>query len=270
MIVLKLGGSVLTNKNSSRAEINESNLSRLSCEISRFLDNNDEDLVIVHGVGSFGHPLAKEYEIGESFKDSEYLYKQIGFVRIENEVKKLNFLVCEELINEGIPVIAVPASTIFTASNKRISQANLDKFKQYLERGYVPIIYGDVVLDDELEMAVISGDQIIQYLAINLNADEVILGTDVDGVYNKNPKVYENAYLYERFSSLDDLDVFEDNINVDVTGGMVGKIRELLYLADFGINSIIVNANIENNVYKALKQEKVTGTIISKEELNEI
>lgn len=264
MIILKLGGSVLTNKNSLSAEINEDNLIRLSSEVRKFLDGNDEDLVIVHGAGSFGHPLAKEYGIGESFRSSEYLNKRMGFVKIQNEVKRLNFLVCREFINEDIPVIAIPASTIITASNKRISQANLDKFRQYLEKGYVPIIYGDVVLDDELEMAVISGDQIIQYLAVNLNADKVILGTDVDGIYNKNPKIHKDAFLYDKFSSFDDLEVFEDNIDIDVTGGMVGKIKELLYLADSGINSIIINANIENNIYKALEQEKVTGTIISK------
>lgn len=269
MIILKLGGSILTKKDSSESEIDEVNLHRLACEIRRSLDKGNKELVIVHGAGSFGHPPAKEYKIGEPFKSDEYPYKRIGFAKIQNSVKKLNMLVCEEFIKENIPVVAIPASSFVTTSNKRITEANIDKFKEYLEKGYVPIIYGDVVLDDDLEMAVISGDQIIQYLAINLNADEVILGTDVDGVYNKNPKLHNDAKLYERFSSLDELESFEDTVNVDVTGGMVGKIKELLYLADLGIDSIIINADIEDNVYKALEQENVTGTIISKE-LNKI
>ena len=268
MIILKLGGSILTKKDSSSSEIDEDNLHRLACEIRRSLDNDNKNLVIVHGAGSFGHPPAKEYRIGEPFESSEYPYKRIGFAKIQNSVKKLNMLVCEELIKENIPAVAIPASSFVTSSNKRIVDANVDKFKQYLEKGYVPIIYGDVVLDNDLEMAVISGDQIIQYLAINLDADEVILGTDVDGVYNKNPKLHDDAFLYEKFSSLDELESFEETVNVDVTGGMVGKIKELLHLADLGINSIILNANVENNIYKALEQENVTGTIISKE-LNE-
>ncbi len=265
MIILKLGGSILTKKDSSTSEVNKDNLNRVACEIRRSLNNNDKDLVIVHGAGSFGHPPAKEYKIGEPFRSEEYPSKRIGFVKTQNAVKKLNMLVCEEFINEDIPVIAIPASSFIKTSNKRISEGNIEKFKQYLEKGYVPIIYGDVVLDDELEMAVISGDQIIQYLAINLDADEVILGTDVDGVYNKNPKLHDDAVLYDKFSNLDDLETFEDTTNVDVTGGMIGKIKELLYLADLGINSIIINANTENNIYKALEQENVTGTIISKE-----
>lgn len=268
MIILKLGGSILTKKDSSASEIDEDNLHRLACEIRRSLNNDEKDLVIVHGAGSFGHPPAKEYKIGEPFEMDEYPYKRIGFAKIQNSVKKLNMLVCEELIKEDIPAVAIPASSFVTSSNKRISKANLDNFRQYLEKGYVPVIYGDVVLDDDLEMAVISGDQIIQYLAVNLNADNVILGTDVDGVYNKNPKLHDDAQLYERFSSLDELESFEGSVNVDVTGGMVGKIKELLDLADLGINSIIINANVEDNIYNALEQENVTGTIISKE-LNE-
>lgn len=66
------------------------------------------------------------------------------------------------------------------ATNKRITEGDLDSFKRYLNKGFIPVIYGDVVLDNDLEICVISGDQIIQYLAKNLNPDKVILGTDVD------------------------------------------------------------------------------------------
>ena len=150
------------------------------------------------------------------------------------------------------------------ATNKRITDGNLDSFKRYLEKGFIPVIYGDVVLDDELEICVISGDQLIQYLAKNLNPDMVVLGTDVDGVYNKNPKTHDDAIFFDKFSSLDDLDTLEGTTNVDVTGGMVGKIKELLYLADLGIESKIINAEVEDNVFKVLENEKVKGTVISR------
>ena len=119
--------------------------------------------------------------------------------------KKLNMLICDALIKEDLPVVAIPASSFITTTNKRVSEGNLDRFNKFLEKGYIPIIYGDVVLDNELEMAVISGDQIIQYLAINLKADQVILGTDVDGVYNKNPKIH--LYSFCSFVPLKCLDI---------------------------------------------------------------
>lgn len=264
MIILKIGGSILTKKESVESEIDEENLKRIASEIKSSIDNGEKDLVIVHGAGSFGHPPAKEYKIGEPFNKEEYPLKRIGFAKTQNAVKKLNMLICDALIKENLPAVAIPASSFITTTNKRISKGNLERFEKFLEKGYIPVIYGDVVLDNELEMAVISGDQLVQYLAINLNADLVILGTDVDGVYNKNPKTHDDAVFFERFSSLDDLDTLEGTTNIDVTGGMVGKIKELLYLADLGIESKIINADIENNVYKALENEELKGTVISK------
>ena len=264
MIILKIGGSILTNKDSVESEVDSESLKRIALEIKSSLDNSSKELIIVHGAGSFGHPPAKKYKIGEKFDQSEYPQKRIGFCEIQNAVKKLNMLICEEFIKEGLPVVAIPASSFMTASNKRITHGNLDSFKRYLSKGFIPVIYGDVVLDDELELCVISGDQIIQYLAMNLNPDRVVLGTDVDGVYDKNPKTHDDAILFDRFSSLDDLETLEGTTNVDVTGGMVGKIKELLYLADLGIESKIINAEVKDNIFKVLENEEVKGTVISR------
>lgn len=264
MIILKIGGSILTNKDSVESEVDSESLKRIALEIKSSLDNSSKELIIVHGAGSFGHPPAKKYKIGEKFDQSEYPQKRIGFCEIQNAVKKLNMFICEEFIKEGLPVVAIPASSFMTASNKRITNGNLDSFKRYLSKGFIPVIYGDVVLDDELELCVISGDQIIQYLAMNLNPDRVVLGTDVDGVYDKNPKTHDDAIFFDRFSSLDDLETLEGTTNVDVTGGMVGKIKELLYLADLGIESKIINAEVKDNIFKVLENEEVKGTVISR------
>ncbi|WP_405281672.1 isopentenyl phosphate kinase [Methanobrevibacter sp.] len=263
MIILKIGGSILTNKDAV-SEVDTKSLKRIASEVKSSLDNSFKELIIVHGAGSFGHPPAKKYKIGEKFDESEYPQKRIGFCETQNAVKKLNMYICEAFIEEGLPAVAIPASSFMRATNKRITDGNLDSFKRYLEKGFIPVIYGDVVLDDELEICVISGDQLIQYLAKNLNPDMVVLGTDVDGVYNKNPKTHDDAIFFDKFSSLDDLDTLEGTTNVDVTGGMVGKIKELLYLADLGIESKIINAEVEDNVFKVLENEKVKGTVISR------
>ena len=264
MIILKIGGSILTNKDSTESEVDASSLKRIASEIKASMDISPKQLIIVHGAGSFGHPPAKKHKIGEDFDKSLYSQKRLGFCEIQNEVKKLNMFICDAFIKEGLPAVAVPASSFITATDKRITEGNLDVFKKYLNKGFIPVIYGDVVLDNQREFCVISGDQLIQYLALNLNPDEVILGTDVDGVYNRNPKTHEDALFFERFSSLEDLDTLEGTTNVDVTGGMVGKIKELLYLADLGIESKIINAETEDNIFKVLENKEVKGTIISR------
>ena len=52
---------------------------------------------------------------------------------------------------------------------------------------------------------------------------------------------------------------------MDVTGGMVGKVKELLDLAEYGISSEIIDANEIGAISKALQGEEVRGTKISKD-----
>ena len=264
MIILKLGGSILTKKDSKNPEIHHENLKRIASEIKKSLSINNKQLIIVHGAGSFGHPPAKKYNIGKEFNIEEYPLKRIGFSKTQNAVKRLNMEMCEVFLENDLPVISIQPSTFITTSNGRINKGNLDIIKKYLNEGFIPVLYGDVVLDENLKIAVLSGDQIIQYLATNIDSEKIILGTDVDGVYNKNPKTNDDAIFFEKFTSLDDLDSFDSTTNIDVTGGMVGKIKELLKLADLGIESTIININKKDLLYKTLENEKTKGTIISK------
>ncbi|WP_297980975.1 isopentenyl phosphate kinase [uncultured Methanobrevibacter sp.] len=270
MIILKIGGSILTEKDSNEPEVDYESLNRISEEIreSFYADEISSDLVdgliIVHGAGSFGHPPAKKYAIGEPFEMKDYLSKRIGFCEIQNEVKRLNSIICASLLEKGIPAIAIPPSSFITSHNKRIDTCNLEIIKKYLHEGYVPVLFGDVVLDSELKFAVISGDQILQYIAKFLKSDRIVLGTDVDGVYTKNPKTNDDAVHIDRVSSIEDIKSLESTTNVDVTGGMVGKVKELLELAEYNISSEIIDANEEGAVSKALQGEEVRGTKISK------
>lgn len=266
MIILKLGGSIITNKDSKEPICDYDALKRLTNEIKEALNfNPQEKLIVVHGAGSFGHTFAKEYCIGNSFKDdSDFKNKRKGFSITNNWTKKLNSYVCDTLIDSNIPAIGIQPSSIFITENKRIIQSNTILIKKYLDLGLVPVFYGDVVLDmnETIIFAVISGDQIINYLAQELHPNKVVLGTDVDGVYTKNPKTHDDARLLDCLSSLDDLDSQDSTTNIDVTGGMVGKIKELLSLAELGINSQIVNANKPNLMKNALLGDETIGTII--------
>ena len=86
MIILKIGGSILTNKDAPESEVDSDSLKRIAREIKSSLDNSSKELIIVHGAGSFGHPPAKKYKIGQSFDESEYPQKRIGFCEIQNAV----------------------------------------------------------------------------------------------------------------------------------------------------------------------------------------
>jgi len=264
MIILKLGGSVITRKDATKPTLDPVNLDRIASEIAQA---QVEKLIIIHGAGSFGHLHASKYAIGSPITTSDQLReKRMGFTLTQNSVKNLNHFVCHYLLNHQIPAVAVPPSSFITSRNKRIESARLEMVEKYLEMGMVPVLYGDVVLDadEDLKMAVISGDQLVSYLSLKLKPERIILGSDVDGIFDRDPKKHPQAQLLERVQSLEDLQFLEGAQTVDVTGGMAGKLAELLELAEKGIESELINVGCEGLLENALKGEKVRGTIIRK------
>ncbi|MBX7076331.1 MAG: isopentenyl phosphate kinase family protein [Methanobacteriaceae archaeon] len=269
MIILKIGGSILTKKDSAEPEVDYENLNRIASEIEESLNSDSinrdlsDGLIIVHGAGSFGHPPASKYKIGEPFNDEEYPFKRLGFAEIQNQVKKLNSIICDSLIEHNIPVVSIPPSSFVTTVDKRIYEFRLGIIKKYIKEGYVPVLYGDIVLDEDLKMAIISGDQVLQYIAKILKSDNIILGTDVDGVYTKSPKTHNDAKLIPILTNLNQIEELESTNNIDVTGGMVGKVKELLELAHLGIDSEIVNANNPRIIANALQSKEIKSTKIT-------
>ena len=155
-------------------------------------------------------------------------------------------------------------STFILTENQRIKICDTNIVKRYLSEGFVPVLYGDAVLDlnEDIKYAIISGDQLITYFAKQLHADKVVLSSDVDGIYTDNPKTNPDAELIEVVTRNTQLTLTENKNQVDVTGGMAGKIRELLELADEGIESMIINAEKEGNLKLAVSGKDVKGTLI--------
>lgn len=83
--------------------------------------------------------------------------------------------------------------------------------------------------------------------------------------YTTRSEKYPDASLIKVVTSYRDLESADSTQTVDVTGGMGGKLGELLELAKIGIESEIINAGHDNNIKKALKGENGIGTLIRNE-----
>ena len=259
-IILKLGGSVITIKNKSFT-LNKRAITKLAKEIKRADVNS---LVIVHGGGSFGHPVAKQYKIDEGYKNPSQI---IGFAKTHQAMTTLNKHVIDSLINQNIPAVEIqPASIIITKSG-RINIMEERPLTKLLELGFTPVLYGDAVPDSNIGFAILSGDQLVSQLAIRLNADRIMIGVDVDGLYTADPKTNPSAQLIQHIT-LQQLKKLQNKIEktnvTDVTGGMLGKILELMPALEHGVNVRIVNALKSDNVYRALEGKEVVGTFIEK------
>src|SRR4030043_878153 len=98
--ILKIGGSVITDKNGELAARTEA-INRLAEEIARA---NVKNLIIVHGGGSFGHPTAQKYGIKEGLKEDA---QKVGFAETHHVMTVLTGLVMEALVGHKTPAIAV-------------------------------------------------------------------------------------------------------------------------------------------------------------------
>lgn len=259
MNVLKLGGSVITNKEGFKAADYDA-IGRLAEEISL---SGVTELVLVHGGGSFGHPLAKRYSIAEGFKERSQV---LGFSETHKAMMELNDVIVDALIGRGVPAFPLPPSSFIVTSNGRIETLKLQVLRRLLRRGFTPVLYGDAVLDTRRGFSILSGDQLSARLALKLKASRLVFGVDVDGVYTSNPKLNPDARLFESLSLSEakSLARIEGATTTDVTGGMLSKIQEVLPVVEAGIPVLILNAKKPRNIFKALKDEEVIGTVLTR------
>ncbi len=258
--LLKLGGSAITLKEELFTP-DKRVLQRLAKEIK---EADVSPLILVHGGGSFGHPVAKQYQIEEGYQDPSQI---IGFSKTHRAMTLLNRLVVEALIDHDLPAIAMPPSSFIITKSGRIQSFDRSPIIKMMEMGFLPVLYGDAVLDWEVGFTILSGDQLVSSLASNLNADHIVIGADVDGLYTADPKTTPSARLLPHLTLAELKNVRQKIKEVtvtDVTGGMMGKVEELITAVEQGIRVMIVNATKPNNIYKALKEEHVIGTLIER------
>jgi len=258
-IILKIGGSAITDKNGELAAKTEV-INRLSEEIKRAdLDN----LIVVHGGGSFGHPPAKKYSIKEGYKEPS---QKIGFAETHHVMTVLNGLVMDSLIWHEIPAVSLAPSCCMVTENGRIKSCEWT-LENMIKMGFVPVLYGDVVFDEKMGFTVLSGDQIVSYLAIKLGACKIVIGVDTDGLFDADPKVNANAKPYKHLT-LQELKNIQGKLSKgegnDVTGGMAGKIAELIPAVEHGIPVTITGATKALSIFRALTGQSVLGTEIEK------
>jgi isopentenyl phosphate kinase len=259
LIILKIGGSIVTDKFSKIPKVNPENLKRIAEEIAAIYDKEKMSLIIIHGAGSYGHVIVKETGIDKGIETYEQLKAFAETQRLQNE---LNSIVTRYLIDAGLPTIPCQASAFAVMDLGRIEEMTLSAIEGLLKVGMIPVLYGVPAYDRTQKCSILSGDQIAPYLAKKLNAKKIIHATNVDGVFTDDPNKNSDAKLIPEINSRNINQVKEwltGSTATDVTGGMLGKVNELL---EIGIESQLVNANISGNIIKAFKGEKI-GTIIN-------
>ena len=252
MILVKLGGSVITDKGRYRT-FDPETTGRLAEEIAR----TGQEVMVVHGAGSFGHMLAKEHRLHLGITEDPQL---LGASQVMSDVRELDLAVCRQMSAKGLRVVPLPPASCAIMRDGALHHLYLDIFKDYLEMGMVPVTFGDVVRDEVRGLSICSGDQLMAALAHEFKPSKVIFVTDVDGVFTADPTQDHNAKLIETVDEkvLDALPRTERN--VDVTGSIFAKIRYMIGMATLTGECLVLNGKIPGRLEAAIRGEDVIAS----------
>ena len=134
-------------------------------------------------------------------------------------------------------------------------------FKELLKRNVVPIVNAnDTVYTKEIEFG--DNDSLSAAVSFLIDAHILIILTDIDGVYDKNPKKNIDAKLINKICNVDEnlKKAVSGGANVLGTGGMVTKLKAASKVAS-KLPTVILNGEFPDRILKALKGE-VCGTLI--------
>lgn len=265
VILIKLGGSVITDKTTPET-LRPDVLRRLVSEVKAALETSRDRIIIAHGAGSFAHVPAKKYDTMNGFKDES---SKLGMAIVQDSAARLNRLVIQACLEQGLPAVSVCMSSSIVTKNKQLHSYYSDVFQEHLRHDLLPISYGDVIIDQDIGCTIWSTDVILpffaqQFLQHGWTVKKVIHVTDVPGVYKNIEK--PEVGIFEVITPQNKNEVQKSMgsvVGYDVTGGMWSKITESLTLTKHGVETEILSGKEPGRLQAALLGEKVISTRIT-------
>jgi isopentenyl phosphate kinase len=225
-VFLKLGGSLITDKSSPytpRLEV----IRRLAEEVREALEARpDLEMVIGHGSGSFGHAAAAPYGTRQGVRTPR---EWRGYAEVAAAAARLNRIVTDLFLEAGVPVLSVQPSASAGCRDGELVHLETAPILAALAHGLVPLIYGDVALDETRGGTIVSTEDLFVYLTPILSPQRILLTTRVAGVLDDEGRVIPAI-------SPADLPALQPSLRgaggTDVTGGMANKVERMASLVE--------------------------------------
>ncbi|RLG53983.1 MAG: uridylate kinase [Thermoproteota archaeon] len=247
-VVVKVGGSAITWKSKVKAARVDA-VKAIARELRKA--SSKARILLVHGAGSFGHPIARRYGITTSSGGAH------GVAETRLSLLELSYMLLKELNEAGVKATLLSPMALMVARRGRIDKIFTEPIARLLDHGIMPVLHGDVVSDLEAGFTVVSGDQIACRLAVELKASRVVFGVDVDGVLDERGGVVRELSL----SRLSEYSMQQKA--PDVTGGMAGKLMEAKAALEAGIPVVVGNAVKPGVLSKMICGEPVRCTLVT-------
>ena len=260
-IVIKVGTSTLTYENG------KANLRKVEklCKVISDLENQGHEMVLVSS-GALGVGMGK---LGITTRPTETNKKQAIAAVGQCEL----MFMYDKFFDEYNNVVSQILLTKYVVETPHKEETVRNTFMSLIDMGIIPIVNeNDSVATDELEGNKIGdNDQLSAIVAKIINADKLIILTDIDGLYDKNPATNSDA------KKINTVELITDEIKAMAggrgssrgTGGMATKILAAEIATEVGIDVQIISGENPETIYDVFEGKPVGTIFMGKEKDND-
>ena len=244
-IVIKIGTSTLAH---ATGRLNIQRTGEL-CKVVSDLKNAGHELVLVSS-GAIGMGVGK---LALDKKPTDIPTKQAAAAVGQCELMYTYDRMFTEY-NHTVAQILLTGSD-FTSQDRHENFNNT--IKRLLELGALPIINeNDTIATDEIKVG--DNDTLSALVAVSVNADLLVILSDVDGLYSSDPHKDENAKLIEEVHSItDEIVTLAGGAGSSLgTGGMRTKLTAAKLCTAQGVDTVIANGDNPALLYAIVQNKK--------------
>ncbi len=237
-IVIKIGSSLIIDQTTNKLRVKW--LKNLAKEIARLQKNNIEIILVSSGAIAFACKILKKSRKNLSISEKQAL-AAFGQSELIEKLKKIfaskKIKIAQILINGN------------DCQNRERYLNMRDALNNLLKLNILPIINeNDVVAIDEITFG--DNDVLSAQITGLIDADLLILLSDIYGLYDTNPKKHPNAKLIKKIDKIDHkiINLIDKYTNDLGTGGMASKVNAASIVTKFGVNTVISSGLIKNSL----------------------
>ena len=253
-IVVKVGTSTLTNEN---GHLDIEKIRKIVLELSNLQDKGYDVILVSSGAVGAGMGLLNINEKPKTLAEKQML-SAVGQVSLMQ--------IYQTLFKEHNKIVGQLLLTKEEFSNRKRYLNMRNVCNAFLKRKIIPIINeNDAIVSNALKIKVGHNDTMSARASGWIDADLLTLLPDIDGLYNKNPRKYEDANLIHIVG-----DINEDIKNMAGaegskfgTGGMVTKIIAAEMVTKIGTSLVIASGDEPKNITRIVEKENI-GTLFVK------
>ncbi len=247
IIVIKIGSSLLVDKNK---KIRKKWLISFAKDIQKLKNKNKKVIIVSSGAIALGC-IKMNYNKKSLKLDKSQAIASIGQIELMNL-----FLNTFSKYNLNISQILL---TLEDTEERRRSLNAKRTFENLFNLDFIPIVNeNDTIATSEIKYG--DNDRLASRVAQITNADTLVLLSDVDGLYTKNPKIFKNAKLIKKIENLnkDLMNINFKGINEFGSGGMNTKIEAAKICQLSGCDMIMASGLYLNPIERIIQKNRYT------------